>query len=218
MLELEQALARILETIPPPETESIPLADAYGRVCAERIKSRVDLPSFDNSAMDGYAVRASDVASARTETPVRLRLIGKVAAGERFAGKVSRGTCVRLFTGSPMPRGANAVVMQEDTRVEPAANGEVLFLEPIRGGENVRPRGEDVQRGTTVAQPGEALTAGRIGLLAATGVSRVSVGRQPAVGLLATGSELTKPGAALSPGKIYESNRVALAGLVHRAG
>jgi molybdopterin molybdotransferase len=218
MLELEDALARILAAVPPPTAESIPLSDAAGRVLAERVQSPIDLPIFDNSAMDGYAVRASDVASAKPESPARLRLAGKAAAGEVFAGKVVAGLCVRLFTGSPLPHGADAVVMQENTRVEPNAAGEVLFLSPARPGENVRLRGEDIKRGATLAEAGDILTLGRISLMAAGGLMRVSVGRQPVVGLLATGSELKEPGQPLAPGQIYESNRIALAALVRRAG
>ena len=218
MLELEEALAGILAAVPPPRAESIPLSDADGRVLAERVQSPIDLPVFDNSAMDGYAVCASDVASANPESPVRLRLAGKAPAGEVFAGEVVAGICVRLFTGSPLPQGADAVVMQEDTRVESNAPGGVLFLRPAKPGENVRLRGEDLERGATLAEAGEVLTVGRISLMAASGLSRVSAGRQPIVGLLATGSELKEPGQPLAPGQIYESNRIALTALVRRAG
>jgi molybdopterin molybdotransferase len=218
MLELEDALAHILATIPSPTSESILLRDAARRVQAERIESPIDLPLFDNSAMDGYGVRSRDVASAAPESPTRLRLVGRAAAGETFAGELAAGTCVRLFTGSPLPPGADAVVMQEDTRVEPNAGDQVLFLEPTRTGDNVRWRGEDVKRGATLAAPGEVLSAGRLSLLAAAGLVRVRVGRRPVVGLLATGSELKEPGEPLVPGQIYESNRIALAALVCRAG
>jgi molybdopterin molybdotransferase len=218
MLELEEALAQILAAIPPPVGESIPLSDASGRVLAERIQSPIDLPSFDNSAMDGYAVRAADVASATPAAPVRLRLIGKAAAGEPFAGEVAPGTCVRVFTGSPLPCGADAVAMQEDSRVEPNAATEVLFLAAANAMENIRPRGQDVRRGAVLAAAGDVLSAGRISLLAAAGVACLRVGRRPMVGLLATGSELKEPGEPLAPGRIYESNRLALAALVRRAG
>src|SRR2546422_11193725 len=118
MLELEEALGQILAAIPAPLRERIPLAEAHGRILAERIVSVIDLPVFDNSAMDGYAVRADDAASAKAEAPVRLRLAGQVAAGGTLTGEVAAGTCVRVFTGSPVPRGADAVVRQEDTRRE----------------------------------------------------------------------------------------------------
>jgi molybdopterin molybdotransferase len=220
MLEFEEALARVLAAVPAPTSESVSLSDAPGRVLAEQIRSPINLPVFDNSAMDGYAVRAADVASAKPASPVRLRLrlAGKVAAGEAFAGEVTAGACVRLFTGSLLPPGANAVVMQEDTRVDSNAPGEVLIIAPARPGDNVRLRGEDVEQGSMLAEAGEALTVGRMGLLAAAGLARVHVGRQPLVGLLATGSELTEPGQPLAPGRIYDSNRTALAALIECAG
>jgi molybdopterin molybdotransferase len=218
MLEFEEALARVLAAVPGPTSENVPLSEAAGRVLAEQVRSPIDLPVFDNSAMDGYGLRAADVATAKPDTPVRLRLAGRIAAGEVFAGKVTTGTCVRLFTGSPLPPGADAVVMQEDTRVESGAPGEVLILSPAVLGENVRSRGGDVKRGSTLGEAGEFLTAGRLGLLAAAGLTVVAVGRQPAVGLLATGSELQEPGRPLAPGRIYESNRLALAALLGRAG
>src|SRR5581483_1636880 len=126
MLELEQAVDQILAAIPQPIAESIDLKQAHGRIAAESIAAPIDLPLFDNSSVDGYAVRAADVAAATSENPVRLRLIGRVAAGESFAGELTSSASVRLFTGSPLPRGADAVVMQEDTRMESAEAREVL--------------------------------------------------------------------------------------------
>jgi molybdopterin molybdotransferase len=218
MLEFEEALARVLAAVPATTSEYVSLSESAGRVLAEQVRSPIDLPVFDNSAMDGYGLRAADVASAKPDSPARLRLAGRIAAGEVFTGKVTAGTCVRLFTGSPLPAGADAVVMQEDTRVEPGAPGEVLILAPAVPGENVRSRGGDVKRGSTIVSAGEFLTAGRIGLLAAAGMTGVRVGRQPTVGLLATGSELQEPGQPLAPGRIYEGNRLALAALTGCAG
>ena len=218
MLAFEVALARVLAEVPAPEGESVSLRAASGRILADQIRSPIDLPVFDNSAMDGYAVRAADVASAKPASPACLRLAGKVAAGEIFLGEVTPGTCVRLFTGSPLPAGADAVVMQEDTHIDPAAPGEVVILAPAGPGENVRTRGEDVKQGTILAEAGAAITPCRIGLLAAAGFERLRVGRRPVVGLLATGSELTEPGQPLAPGQIYESNRTALAALMEGVG
>jgi molybdopterin molybdotransferase len=218
MLEFEEALARVLAAVPATTSEYVSLSGSARRVLAEQVRSPIDLPVFDNSAMDGYGLRAADVASAKPDSPARLRLAGRIAAGEVFTGKVTAGTCVRLFTGSPLPAGADAVVMQEDTRVEPGAPGEVLILAPAMPGENVRSRGGDVKRGSTIVSAGEFLTAGRIGLLAAAGMTGVRVGRQPTVGLLATGSELQEAGQPLAPGHIYEGNRLALAALTGRAG
>src|SRR5688572_28112600 len=120
MIELEDALNRILSSVQPLEHETVALTEAAERVLAEPIMSPVDLPRFDNSAMDGYAVRAADLAGASAERPASLQVRGKVAAGGLFAGNVAPGTCVRVFTGSLLPEGADAVVMQEDTRLDPS--------------------------------------------------------------------------------------------------
>jgi len=218
MLQYEEALARVITAVPAPASESIALADADGRFLAQEILSPIDLPPFDNSAMDGYAVRAADVASAKPNSPARLRLTGRVAAGEKFLAEVTPGACVRLFTGSPLPNGADAVVMQEDTKTDAAAPNEVLVLDRVRPWENVRFRGEDIKRAAAVAAKGDALTAGRLALLAATGWVEVVVSRRPTVGILATGSELREAGQSLVPGQIYESNRLAIAALGRQAG
>ncbi len=218
MLELEDAVARILAAMPDPVVETVPLSEADGRVLAEVLIAPGALPPFDNSSMDGYAVRAEDVASSKAEAPTRLRLSGRVPAGQSFSGELEAGACIRIFTGSPLPAGADAVVMQEDTRTEPGRPDEVLVLDRVAPRENVRYRGEDVQRGAELAAAGTVLSPGLVSLLAATGLAEVKVGRAPVVGLLATGSELRESGQRLAPGQIYESNRVGLAALVRRAG
>lgn len=220
MLELEQALENILSSIPPVKSEMVSLAEAHGRVAAENITAHMDLPPFDNSSMDGYAVRAGDVALASAQNPVSLSLVGRVEAGSNFRGALATGQCVRIFTGSPMPAGADAVVMQEDTQTDARREREVLFLDSVKPWENVRFCGEDVKRGATVAQAGDILHGAHVGLLAASGTAKVSVGRRPRVALLATGSELKEAGSVseLAPGQIYESNRAALAPLIAQAG
>ena len=218
MLEFETALKRLLALVSAPVSERVPLGSACGRVVTARISSSIHLPAFDNSAVDGYAVCTGDVSGARAGAPVRLHLCGRTAAGETFIGEVQRGLCVRLFTGSPVPRGADAVVMQENTRVMPSAPDTVAVLAEAKPGENVRSRGEDVKPGTVLVEAGESLTAGRVSLLAAIGLTHVSAGRQPVVGLLATGSELQDAGQPLATGQIYESSRLALAMLVARGG
>ena len=218
MLAYEEALARILAAIPPPVTERIALADAQDRVLAVSAPSPVNLPPLDNSSMDGYAVRAADVATARAEKPTRLRLIGKAAAGEFFPGTVKTGTAVRLFTGSPLPQGADAVVMQEDTRGIDGDPNQILILEGAKPADNVRARGEDIRQGEVLVEAGQDLNSGRASVLAAAGLAEVTVNRQPVVGLLATGSELRPPGEPLVPGQIYESNRLGLSFLARRAG
>jgi molybdopterin molybdotransferase len=194
------------------------VGDADGRVLTDTVYSRVALPPFDNSSMDGYAVRSTDVLSAGVETPVRLRLVGRVTAGQTFPSELGAGACIRVFTGSPLPRGADAIVMQEDTRVEANRSDEVLVLDPVRPWENVRFEGEDVKVGAKLAAAGDVLRPGAISLLAAAGSARVRVGRAPVVGLIATGSELRESGQSLATGQIYESNRVGIAALARRAG
>lgn len=218
MLELDEALLRILSAIKPPVPETIPLGNTTGRFLAEKIVSPINLPPFDNSAMDGYAVRAQDVAKAGPTTPVALQLVSTVAAGAAMSAAVEPGTCVRIFTGSPLPAGADAVAMQEDTRVDTDAPKSICFLDAVKPWENVRLAGEDLKQGAAAAQPGDRLTAGRLGLLAAIGLAEVRVCRQPVVGLLATGNELQEAGPPLQPGKIYESNRQCLAPLAVQAG
>ncbi|PYI88944.1 MAG: molybdopterin molybdenumtransferase MoeA [Verrucomicrobia bacterium] len=218
MLELEEAQQRILSGVTGLGANVVPLSKAAGRFLAASVHSAIKLPPFDNSAMDGYAVRAGEVASAGPKTPVILKLAGKVAAGECFSGEVRPGGCVWIFTGSPLPAGLDAVVMQEDTRVDESDPSRVVFLDSIKPWENVRFVGEDVKLGTILTRTGDRLTPGRLGLLAAAGITEVQCARQPVVGLLATGSELLEPGTPLAAGKIYESNRTSLAALAAQAG
>jgi molybdopterin molybdotransferase len=219
MLELEEAVARILTVMPPVQSERIPLMSAHRRVLTGTVHSRIDLPPFDNSAMDGYAVRANDAGAASAATPVRLRLVGKVAAGETFSTQVDAGCCVRVFTGSMLPAGADCVVMQEDTRIDdPAKPSEITLLEPGRAWENIRLRGEDIRVGAPLATEGQTLSAGILSLLSAAGETQVDVGRRPVVGLVTTGSELQEPGQPLSAGRVYDSNRIGLATLIQSVG
>ena len=218
MIELEQACQRIFAALVPLPPEPIPLDAAVGRVASEPILSPIDLPSFDNSAVDGYAVSATDLRAARPEAPAKLELLGRVAAGQVFAGKVRPGTCVRLFTGSALPPGADAVVMQEDARLGATEPPQVSFAEPVKPWENTRLRGEDVKRGAELLPAGDRLTAMGVGLLSAVGLQALQVARRPRIGLLATGNELVEPGQPLPAAKIYESNRTALAALLTAAG
>jgi len=218
MLELEEARQRILAVIPALAAESIPVDAAVGRIIAESIHAPIDLPGFDNSAMDGYAVRADDLKGASAEAPVTLQLCGEIPAGAVLAASVERGTCARIYTGSAMPPGADAVVMQEDTRPALGRPTEIAFLDKIRPWENVRLRGEDVKRDARLFSSGEVVRTGGAGLMAALGLKTIRVNRQPVIGLLSTGSELLEAGQSLAPGKIYESNRVTLAALLVQAG
>ncbi|MDB6026522.1 MAG: Molybdopterin molybdenumtransferase MoeA [Verrucomicrobiales bacterium] len=215
MLSLEEAQHTILKAIQPLAAEQTPLSDALGRVLAEKIVSAIDLPPFDNSAMDGYAVQSKDVAKASAASPVSLSQVGTIAAGGNITSRVESGRCVRIFTGSPLPSGADAVVMQEDTRSD---GNKILVLDSVKPWENIRFHGEDVKAGATVANPGNKLSLGQISLLASLGTRSVAVTRRPIVGLLATGSELLEAGQPLAPGKIFESNRIGLSLLATRSG
>ncbi len=215
MLDLETALARLLESLPPLKAESVRLGDSAGRFLAEKTVAPLDLPNFDNSAMDGYAVRAADVRRASHTSPVTLKLAAKISAGELFTGELLVGKCARIFTGAALPRGADAVVMQEDTRVE---GGQALVLDAVAPGENVRRHAEDVAKGDTLVDAGDEISPNKIALLAATGIDRLIVGRRPHVAIVATGSELRQQGETLLPGQIYESNRAMLSPLITRCG
>lgn len=218
MLELEEARSRLLSAIGPLSTETVPIGRAAFRVSARAVDAAVELPAFDNSAMDGYAVRSADVAAAKAESPVTLSLAGKIAAGQSASGEVRAGQCVRIFTGSVLPAGADAVVMQEDTAVSNDLPQVVRVFDPVKPWENVRFRGEDVKRGAVLVGAGEKLSPGHVGLLSATGVSSMEVFRRPLIGLLATGSELVEAGGVLQPGQIFESNRALLEPLLVRSG
>jgi molybdopterin molybdotransferase len=218
VISLEEAQERILAAIEPLPAEKIRVQDALGRYLAAPIHSPVDLPPADNSSMDGYAVRAADLASATVENPVVLRLSGEARAGNAFAGSVEAGACVRIFTGATLPRGADAVVMQEDVKQAADQPGKIIMSEKVKPWENVRLRGEDVRQNALLAGAGDELTAQRLSLLAGAGVAEVTAGRRPVAGLLATGDELREAGRALPPGTIYESNRTGLSALARAAG
>jgi len=188
-------------------------------VLAESLSAPLDLPFEDHSAMDGYAVRSEELARATAGEQIRLRAAGVAPAGRPSDMPLEPGTCIRVFTGSVLPAGADAIVMQEDVSVEAGPEFEsVSFREPCRPWENVRFRGEDVKAGCIVATDGERLSVGRQALLAALGIAEVRVGRKPVVGILPTGTELTPPGQPRAPGMIYESNSWPLAAWIRRAG
>ena len=216
MLSLEEAIERSLAAAPKLGGETIPLANAEGRFAASDAKAKVSLPAFDNSAMDGYAVRSCDLKGASANSPVGLDCIGVIPAGTFPSDSLNNGTCMKIYTGSPIPNGADAVIMQEDCQTTPDACNTVHCNDSVKPWENIRLEGEDIREGDAVISNGSRITAGTIGLLAASGHDRIEVGRRPRVGLLATGSELTEPPGCLKPGEIYESNRAMLASLAAR--
>ncbi len=226
MISVEEALSHILSHVEPLEPERIPILDALGRVLAEAIVSDINIPPFDNSAMDGYAVRAVDVSGAALGSPVTLAVIESVAAGHVAQLEAEPGTAVRIMTGAPMPAGTDAVVPFEDTSdfdrpkaerlAAPASKVEVRSS--VRVSENVRPAGEDVRSGESVMEAGTVVRPQEIGVLASLGRETVLVHRRPRVAILATGDELVDVHEPLAPGKIRNSNEYSNAALVTRTG
>ena len=213
MLSLEEAVERTLESVPFLGCENVKLEAALGRFAGIDLKAKESLPGFDNSAMDGYAVKSADLKQASANNPVTLACIGVVPAGQSVANELRSGTCMRIFTGSPVPSGADAVIMQEDCKPDDKTNT-VQCLDHVRPWENIRMQGEDVKSGEIVAGRGTKINPGAIGLLAATGHHEVNVGQHPKIALVATGSELVEAPNKLAPGKIYDSNRSMLASMV----
>jgi molybdopterin molybdotransferase len=218
MLTLEEALERMMTKMNPLEMEEISINEADGRIISSALKAGISLPVWDNSAMDGYALQAADVKSSSISNPIKLKCLGEIPAGSTPKIRVTSGTCIRIFTGSPMPDGADAVVMQEDTAQDDEHPESIHVLDPVRPFENVRFRGEDIKEGTLICEPGIRLSPFQVALAAATGTHRCQVHRRPKVGILATGTELCEPGTTLTDGGIYESNRVLIQSLVKRAG
>ena len=207
MQSVADALASMMGAFEPRGEEEVALPEAAGRYLSRDVTARLDSPPFDNSAMDGYAVFAEDVVAASTSDPARLRVHGESRAGGEAPSLLERGTACRIFTGAPMPPGADAVVIQEDTRRQ---RDEVEVLEASHAGRHVRTRGGDVRAGSTLLRAGDRVRAGEIGLLASQNIDRVHVFGRPTVALLSTGDELRPLGADLPPGTIVNSNLYAL--------
>ncbi len=209
-LSVEGAVAQLRAALTPVSAvEAVPIARACGRVLAQDVVARLDLPAFDNAAMDGYAVRAADLGAGP------LREAGRSYAGHGHAGTVQPGECVRIMTGAPVPRGADTVVMLEDTQVDDA--GVHVRLVPAAGA-NIRRRGEHVAHGAGVLQRGCMLGAAEVGLAASVGASELTVVRRLRVGVASTGDELADPPAALRPAGSYDANRPLLVASVARLG
>lgn len=216
MLELENALAQIFANITPLPGEIIKVERSLDRVLSKPVIAPCDLPMFDNSAMDGFAVRSGDLRSASATYPVRLRLTETIPAGECSVSPINPGACARIFTGSSLPVGADAVVMQEEVSRQGPDGCEILFSKAVTPWENVRFHGEDVKRMDVVASVGDRVTLPRLTLFAALGITELTCACVPSVAVLATGSELRDPGEPLAAGTIYETNRMAIAALVER--
>ncbi len=203
-VSVAEALSLIESKLPAPEREGVVISEAAGRVLAEEIVAPEALPAFSNSAMDGYAVRAAEVAGAQPETPVDLPLAGEIAAGEMPPANWPVGSCLRILTGAPVPEGADGVVPVEST--EEVEDGIRFFADLEATGTNIRPAGEDVMNGDRLLAPGHLIRPAEIALLAALGLESIQVTRRPRVGFMATGDELLALGEALRPGAIRNSN------------
>ncbi len=212
LIPVDEALARVLASIERPvAAETRLLAGCAGRTLAEDLAAFRDQPPFPASAMDGYAVRHADAAA----IPATLRLIGTSAAGHGFPGAVGPGEAVRIFTGAPVPAGADAIVIQEDAE---AADGRVTVREAPKPGRFVRPAGLDFRRGDALLHAGARLDARRLALAAAMGHGALPVRRRPRVAIVATGDELVRPGEPAGPDQIVASNPYAIAAIVEKAG
>ncbi|HEX6465547.1 MAG TPA: gephyrin-like molybdotransferase Glp, partial [Vicinamibacterales bacterium] len=217
-IPLEEARALTLESAKPIlRTERIALNDASGRVLAMAALSAFDVPPFDRAAMDGYAVRAEDTFGAGRYEPRVLRSIEKVYTGQVPSRTVGAGECVEIATGAPMPQGADAVVMVEETERD-ASSPDVRVFTPVYPRQNVGRRAADIAAGQTILSEGDVLTPGRIGALAAAGVLELDVYAKPRIAILSTGNEIVEPGQPLGPGQIYDINRFTLASIISTHG
>ena len=207
MISVEEALSRLLEPLAPLPPEQISLVDGLGRVLAEDVAARRTQPPFAVSAMDGYAVRADDLAA----IPAELRIVAEVPAGAGFGGHVGPGEAARIFTGAPLPAGTDTIVIQEDTRRD---GDRVRVLEGAPHGRYVRREGLDFAEGEVLLRSGRRLTARDIGLLAAMNRPWLFVHRRPRIGILSTGDEIVMPGDPIGPHQIVSSNSLSLAAVV----
>jgi molybdopterin molybdotransferase len=218
MLSLDDARARIFADIGPLEAVEVPLGAAAGLVLVDAVTATEPVPPFANTAMDGFAVRAADTAGASPARPVRLPVVGTVAAGQVAARPLEAGQAMRIMTGAPIPDGADAVIMVELTRGVEDTGDQVEVLAEVPAGNHIRPAGDDIEPGIEVFAPGTVLSPGHLGVLASLGRERVRVRRRPRVGVLSTGDELVVGSAPLAPGQIRDSNRTTLLALVTEAG
>lgn len=193
------------------ETEHLPICESLGRVLATNILSPANVPNYDNSAMDGYAFNADDLA---TETPIQLKVIGTAFAGKAFTVEVKRGECVRIMTGGAMPAGTDSVAVQEKVKL----NDDTITLgdAPFKRGMNVRYAGEDLKQGQTVLTAGHMVRAADLGLIASLGIAEVNAYRKLRVAFFSTGDELASVGQTLQTGQVYDSNRYSLFGMLSR--
>ncbi|MDR2633763.1 MAG: molybdopterin molybdotransferase MoeA [Treponema sp.] len=215
-IPLDSAIEILLAHSAGPQGSSgVSLLEALSRIAGKDLHARIDLPPFDNSPLDGFALRHSDSAGASKEKPVLLRVVETIYAGDLPRKALSRGECARVMTGAPLPPGATCVIPFEDTDNQPHTVG---LFHPLEAHQNYRFHGEDVRQGQGILRQGERISGAHLGLLAAQGFTEVPVFARPQVGILSTGTELMSGPEPLSPGKIYDSNRYLLAARVAALG
>ncbi len=217
MISFDKAKSIVNKNITALDTESIDLMESGGRVLAEDIRATFDMPRFNNSAMDGFAVRASDLMGASKNKPIILKLIGGIAAGDSGDLSIGQGECTRCMTGAPLPRGADAIVIVEDTSGFEDKNEVKIFTESFSG-KNIRYKGEEISNGDILIKKNQLISASEIGILASFGYAKVLVYRVPKIAIFATGDELLEPGEVLKDGKIYNSNLYIFSELVRQRG
>ena len=211
LIPVDEALTRLLDGVEPLGTEKVKLADAHGRVLAAPVAAGRTHPPFDASAMDGYAVRADDLAA----IPATLTVIGEAAAGRRFEGRVETGQAVRIFTGAPLPDGADTILIQENTE---RTGNQLTATEPVVEGRHIRRAGLDFHEGDHLLEAGRYIDPAALALIAAADLTKLSTVRQPRVGIIATGDELVEPGQARATDQIVASNNFGIAAIVREAG
>jgi molybdopterin molybdotransferase len=217
-IPLEEALALILEHAPPlTRVERVPLAESSGRVIASAPLATMDVPPFDRAAMDGYAVRAEDTFGAGRYEPRVLRSVDKVYTGQVPTRAVREGECIEIATGAPMPDGADAVVMVEETE-RVAGTSDISVFTPVYPRQNVGRQAADIAAGQEVLQPGDVLNPSRVGALAAIGALELEVYARPRIAILSTGNEIVPPGTRLGPGQIYDINQFTLSSIIRAHG
>ena len=215
MIPVQEALDKILSKIQFKGVEKIPLDQALGRVMAEDVVSRINTPPLDNSAMDGYALIAGDIQSATPENPVKLEMVEEIAAGYTAKGTLKPGQTMRIMTGAPIPPGADAVLMQEDTQKD---GDSILCLDRADVEENIRRAGEDIKIGESVLKKGTTLSPAHIGMLAVIGRSQIAVSQRPTVSILSTGDEILELDETPQGPQIFNSNGHMLAAQIKSAG
>ena len=216
LTSVEIALKKFLSSVNfKPKIEIVPLQNVSSRVLAKDVVSKIEIPSFDKASMDGFAIKSSNTKNATKKNPVFLKIMGKIFAGDNKKNSIKSGKTIAIATGSPLPDGADAVIMIEDVIQN---KDKIKITKKVKKQSNLALRGEEVRKNQLILKKGTWLTPQDVGLIASIGLNQIPVFKRPSVGILATGNELTKPGTNLKNGKIFESNRIVIAELVKQMG